>query len=240
MLEITNLSKFYGKKKVLDQIHLSLPLHQTSIFLGQSGCGKSTLLRQIIGLEKPDEGSVSVDGISPHQIVGRQKSIVFGYVTQKPSLFPHLSAYKNMSIVTRLHGWSPEQAKERVDELCELTRVPSSLLQKYPSQLSGGQAQRLNLLRALLMNPPYLLLDEPLSALDPINRSYLQRDLHDIFCSLKKTVLFVTHDLQEAKKLGSRIYLMKEGKIEQEGDFQEIKQNPKSEFVREFVHAQSL
>lgn len=240
MIRVSDVKKLYHKRLVLNSISLNLESGKSSILLGQSGCGKSTLLRLIIGLEALDSGSIQLEGQPLHSYSRKQLAHLIGYVTQKPSLFPHLTAMENMRLVGRVQKWSASQLEDRLRELCPLCRVPETLLVKYPAELSGGQLQRLNLLRALILNPPYLLLDEPLSALDPINRSSLQRDLREIFQSLKKTVVFVTHDLKEAAFLGDRIFLMREGQIEQEGSFDEIKERPQSDFVKEFVNAQSL
>ena len=161
-----------------------------------------------------------------------------GYVIQDGGLFPHLTARGNVTLMARYIGWSEEKVAARIHELSELTQFPEDGLDRYPAQLSGGQRQRVSLMRALMLDPEVLLLDEPLGALDPMIRAELQRDLAEIFRSLGKTVVLVTHDLPEAGFFGDRVVLLREGTIVQSGAFPDLVSRPASPFVEAFVQAQ--
>jgi osmoprotectant transport system ATP-binding protein len=181
---------------------------------------------------------VSVDGeaLKADRLLELRRKI--GYVIQDGGLFPHLTAYENVALVGREAGRSDQEIRERVNELAELTQIPSAALTRYPREISGGQRQRVGIVRALFLDPPILLLDEPMGALDPITRSQLQRELKALFQSLKKTVLLVTHDLFEASYLADRILLLNHGKVAQAGTLEEMTQNPADDFVRLFVSTQ--
>jgi len=161
-----------------------------------------------------------------------------GYVIQEGGLFPHLTAYQNISLMARYLKWNKDRIEKRVTELTQLTQFPSEGLSRFPSQLSGGQQQRVSLMRALILDPVLLLLDEPLGSLDPMIRSELQTDLKHIFQTLGKTVILVTHDIGEAGFLGDTIILLREGKIIQQGSLAELVQNPVDPFVTQFINAQ--
>nr|VFK30832.1 MAG: osmoprotectant transport system ATP-binding protein [Candidatus Kentron sp. MB]VFK34384.1 MAG: osmoprotectant transport system ATP-binding protein [Candidatus Kentron sp. MB]VFK76489.1 MAG: osmoprotectant transport system ATP-binding protein [Candidatus Kentron sp. MB] len=239
MLQLTNISKTYGRTIALQSIDLSIPTSQTTILLGQSGCGKSTLLRIINGLVEPDSGgSVLFEGarIEPKQIMDIRHRM--GYVIQEGGLFPHLTAYENTVLMARYLDWPQDRMEERVTELARLTRLPIELLHRFPTQLSGGQRQRVSLMRALMLDPDVLLLDEPLGALDPVIRAELQTDLKNIFKALGKTVVIVTHDIGEAGFLGDIIVLLRDGKIVQKGHFSEFIHAPADPFVTQFINAQ--
>nr|VFJ92149.1 MAG: osmoprotectant transport system ATP-binding protein [Candidatus Kentron sp. LFY] len=239
MLQLTNISKTYGDAVVLKAIHLSIVPGKTTILLGQSGSGKSTLLRIMNGLVRPDDGGmVLLDDvpIGARNILGIRHKM--GYVIQEGGLFPHLTAYRNIVLMARYLGWSQDRLDERVAELARLTRLPSEILGRFPAQLSGGQRQRVSLMRALMLDPDLLLLDEPLAALDPMIRHGLQTDLKDIFQSLKKTVIMVTHDISEAGFLGDTIVLLRDGRIVQRGSLRELVDTPVDPFVTQFINAQ--
>ena len=238
MIAIQNVSKLYGQTTVLAGISLTVPAGTTLSLIGPSGCGKSTLLRIVMGLITADEGQVAIDSevMTPqNRLALRQR---MGYVIQSGGLFPHLTAHDNLTLVTRYLGWHVDQENQRIGELCDLTGIDETLLARRPGKLSGGQAQRVSLMRALMLDPPVLLMDEPLGAIDPLVRYELQNDLRSIFRKLSKTVLLVTHDLGEAAFLGDRIALMQEGQVIQDGPVRELLHNPATAFVEQFVTAQ--
>src|SRR2546429_4897141 len=239
LVKLIDVSNRYGHAAALHPTNLSIERGKTTVLIGPSGCGKSTLLRLIIRLIEPDSGRIDFAGepISPDNIDSLRRRI--GYVIQEGGLFPHLAARANVLLMARHVGKSQEQMQNRLRELCELTRFSGNLLSRYPVELSGGQRQRVSLMRALMLSPELLLLDEPLGALDPLVRAALQKDLKEIFGRLGQTALFVTHDLAEAAYLGDEIVLMNEGRIVQQGSLAELQQNPATDFVSEFINAQS-
>ena len=238
MFELRGVSKLYDGVAAVRHIDLNIPAGRTTVLIGPSGCGKSTLLRLMSGLIRPDEGRVTFDGaeIRPDNVLGVRRRI--GYVIQEGGLFPHLSGARNVSIVAGYLGWDRAEIAARLDELAELVRLEPALLQRLPYELSGGQRQRVGLMRALMLDPPALLLDEPLGALDSIVRRELQDDLKAIFRRLGKTVVFVTHDLNEAAYFGDEVVLLRDGQIAQRGRPDELLSSPCDEFVRRFVNAQ--
>jgi osmoprotectant transport system ATP-binding protein len=238
MILVQGISKSYGGIPVLESISHLFQQDQTHVILGSSGCGKSTLLRIVMGITSPDHGSVWIDhqqltAQSQRQIVERM-----GYVTQEGGLFPHLTARDNIVLKASLLKWPTPRIYERVTELTNLMKLSPSLLQKFPAELSSGQRQRVSLMRALMLDPPILLLDEPLGALDPIVRNSLQSELKGLFDRLNKTVILVTHDLSEATFLGDTIILMNHGTMVQKGRFQDFVRRPTTAFVTEFINAQ--
>lgn len=210
----------------------------TTVLLGPSGCGKSTLLRMVIGLLQPDAGEVRVLGSPMRPDTAESLRRRMGYVIQDGGLFPHLTALENLALLPRHLGWSDAKIRARAESLCALTRLPEELLARYPSALSGGQRQRVALMRALMTDPELLLLDEPLGALDPLVRAELQRDLKEVFASLKKTVLMVTHDLGEASHFADDVVLLREGRVAQRGPLGELEAAPADAFVGRFLAAQ--
>lgn len=242
MIELRDISKRFDSKTVLERIDLTFDPHQTHVLLGSSGCGKSTLLRIIMGLIWPDTGQVVVNGTQLTHKTRNHLIRQIGYVIQEGGLFPHLNAEENAilpaKVMAKKDGWNPARIHTRLSELAALVDLEPSLLKRYPTELSGGQRQRVGLMRALMLDPPFLLLDEPLSALDPIVRSALRAQLKAIFNRLRKTVLLVTHDLDEAAFLGDTITLMHNGKIEQYGSLSDLTLKPASSFVSEFINAQ--
>jgi osmoprotectant transport system ATP-binding protein len=238
VIELRAVRKRYGEREVLAPTSLTLTSAATTVLIGPSGCGKSTLLRIVLGLIKPDAGTVLIDGqtVSVANIESVRHRI--GYVIQDGGLFPHLSAQDNVALLARYLGWDEPRIQARIAALCALTQLEPALLKRYPSQLSGGQRQRVGLMRALMLDPPILLLDEPLGALDPLVRSDLQRQLKAIFAQLKKTVVLVTHDMNEAAFLGDAIVLMRAGEVVQQGSVDDFLKRPASPFVSEFIGAQ--
>ncbi len=218
-------------------IDLAVHRGETVALLGESGSGKSTLLRLLLGLLRPDEGEVRFAGepVRGDDPAFRRR---VGYVVQGGGLFPHLSAADNAALVARHLRWEPARIARRLGELATLARLPLDALSRLPRELSGGQAQRVSLVRALFLDPELLLLDEPLGALDPLTRADLQADLRRAFEDLGKTVVFVTHDLAEAAFFSSRLVLLREGRVAQEGSFGDLAGSPAEPFVARFVGAQ--
>ena len=237
-MELTGVSKAYNGVAVLSPLDLEIPAGRTTVLIGPSGCGKSTLLRLMIGLIRPDTGAVRFEGteLTPESAPRLRRRM--GYVIQDGGLFPHLTARHNVTIMARHLAWIAGRIDSRLVELAELTRFPVDALERYPAQLSGGQRQRVSLMRALMLDPELILLDEPLGALDPMIRADLQTDLREIFRSLAKTVVLVTHDLGEAGFLGEEILLLREGRIVQRGSLKEMIRSPAEPFVTQFVNAQ--
>jgi osmoprotectant transport system ATP-binding protein len=228
MISLRDVTKRYGTHDAVSRVTLSVDAGETCALIGPSGCGKSTLIRLMNGLITPTSGSASVDGSDP---VGAR--IKMGYVIQEGGLFPHLTAGKNVSLMAGHLG-----RKVDLPHLAEIAKLPVNLLDQYPSELSGGQRQRVSLMRALALDPPILLLDEPLGALDPMIRAELQRDLRQLFRSMNKTVVLVTHDLAEAAYLSQRIILMRAGQVLQDGSLSELQNRPSDPFVSEFIAVQ--
>jgi osmoprotectant transport system ATP-binding protein len=238
VLEIQNAVVSFAGRRVLGPIDLTVPAGVDTVIIGPSGCGKSTLLRLLNGLVRPDEGEVRFDDQpvdSANVLTVRQRS---GYVIQDGGLFPHLTARGNTALIARHLGWRREKIDARVAELAALVRLPTDLLDRYPVQLSGGQRQRVGIMRALMLDPEVLLLDEPLGALDPIVRSELQEDLREVFRSLGKTVVMVTHDIGEAWYFGDVMVLLRDGEIVQQGQLEDLRDRPSDPFVTRFLNAQ--
>ena len=238
MLELNGVTKTFGGVPALQPTDLIVQPGRTTVLIGPSGCGKSTLLRLMIGLIRPDSGSVRMNGteVTPASALTLRRRI--GYVIQDGGLFPHLTARGNVALMARYLGWTEERIARRLTELAELTQFPRDGLDRFPVQLSGGQKQRVALMRALLLNPDVLLMDEPLGALDPMIRSELQSDLRQIFQTLGKTVVMVTHDIGEAGFFGDVIVLLRAGLIVQQGTLEELVRSPADPFVTQFINAQ--
>ena len=238
MFDLQGVGKKFGDTWALYPLDFRLPPGETTVLIGPSGCGKSTLLRLLAGLLHADVGTIRFDGqpVTPESLPAIRRRM--GYVIQDGGLFPHLTARQNVELMPRHLRKPAGPLAERVAELSELTRLPAETLARYPAELSGGQRQRVSLMRALVLDPDVLLLDEPLGALDPMIRFDLQNDLAAIFERLKKTVLLVTHDLDEAAFFARQVVLMREGKIVQRGEARELIAHPADEFVNRFVTAQ--
>ena len=235
MLELEGVAHRFGRLGPLD---LRIAEGETLAILGPSGAGKTTLLRLLLGLLAPDQGTVRFRGEDVRTLDPAELRRRIGYVVQGGGLFPHLTAEGNVTLVARWLGWPDMRIAKRLDELLHLARLPEAALRQYPAQLSGGQAQRVGLLRALMLDPEVLLLDEPLGALDPVTRFDLQADLRTAFEQLRKTVVLVTHDLGEAAFFAHRIAPLHDGRIAQEGTFEQLARTPADPYVARFVHAQ--
>src|SRR5207237_8706830 len=218
-------------------VDLAIEEGSTTALIGPSGAGKSTLLRLFNGLLSPTAGEVRFRGASLRNADLPQIRRQIGYVVQGGGLFPHLDAESNVALVARWLRWEPRRVDARIEELASIVRLPRDALRRFPSQLSGGQAQRVSLMRALMLDPAVLLLDEPLGALDPMTRFDLQQDLRDAFARLGKTVVMVTHDLAEAAFLAGNAVLLRDGRIVQQGPVEELARAPADEFVARFVQA---
>ena len=235
MIDIRALTKRYGDTWALRGIDLQVPKGELCVLLGPSGCGKSTLLKLINGLLVPTGGEVFIDGRSSRDIPPAQLRRGIGYVVQSVGLFPHYTVARNIALVPGLLKWPREQIRRRSEELLDLIGLPAEFTDKYPHELSGGEAQRVGVARALAADPPILLMDEPFGSVDPLNRERLQRAFLSIQKTLKKTVVFVTHDVREAMLLGDRIVLMQEGKILREGRPIDYLRGPGDDFSRAFL-----
>ena len=236
MIEFKNVTKKYDKKTILNNINFTIQDGEFVVFIGESGCGKTTTLRMINRLIKPNKGNIYIDGrdIAEEDPVKLRRSI--GYVIQQIGLFPNMTIAQNISVVPKLLKYSKEKCNEIVHELLEMVNLPyDEYAHKYPSELSGGQQQRIGVLRALAASPPIVLMDEPFGALDPITRSSLQEDMKTLQKKLKKTIIFVTHDMDEALYLADRIVFMDEGKIVQMAEPDEMLAKPANNLVKSFL-----
>ena len=241
MIEIDGVTKSYGDRRVVDSLSLTVPDGEFCVLLGSSGCGKSTTLRMINRLISVDVGSIRVAGEDVANVPAEVLRRRIGYAIQSIGLFPHWTIEDNIATVPRLLKWPAARVRERVTELLELLRLdPGSYRGKYPHQLSGGEQQRIGVARALAADPELLLMDEPFAAVDPITRDTLQAELAHIHRATRKTIVFVTHDIEEALRLATRIAVMHEGRIIQLGSPLEIVEHPASDFVKDFVGRQGL
>jgi osmoprotectant transport system ATP-binding protein len=238
MLELRGVSKSFGQAEVVRGLDLTIPPRKTTVLLGPSGCGKSTLLRLMIGLVQLDAGTVHIQDTKLTQDNALALRRRVGYVIQDGGVFPHLTAEGNITLMARYLGWNEGAIAKRVEELIELTRFPRDGVRRFPAELSGGQARRVALMRALMLDPDVILMDEPLGALDPMIRADLQNDLREIFRRLGKTVVLVTHDIGEAGFLGDSIILLRGGRIVQRGTLKDLVAAPADEFVTQFINAQ--
>ncbi|MDQ0429645.1 osmoprotectant transport system ATP-binding protein [Planomicrobium stackebrandtii] len=242
MIRFENVTKrFPDGTEALKDISLVLPTHELTAIIGPSGCGKTTLMKMINKLEKPTAGSIYIDEkpINGMDEVQLRRSI--GYVIQRIGLFPHMTISDNVALVPKLLEWPKTKKEERVRELLELVGLdPAIYMDRYPLELSGGQQQRVGVVRALAGDPNIVLMDEPFSALDPISREQLQDELRNLQQTIKKTIVFVTHDMDEALKIADSIIVMRGGQVEQTGTPQELVDNPVNEFVRNFIGVERI
>ncbi len=238
MIHLHKTSKMFGSEVALQPTDLEIPSHKTTVLIGPSGSGKSTILRIISGLIEPTAGWVEINGKKLTRDTVPEFCHQMGYVIQSGDLFPHLTARQNILLVAQELRLPSQGMTARLKELCVLTKFPHTLLDRYPVELSGGEQRRVSLMRALMLKPDILLLDEPLGALDPMVRAALVRDLKSLFERLNTTVILVTHDLVEAARLGDFVVLLKSGRIVQQGAFAEFSLCPADAFVCEFFNAQ--
>jgi osmoprotectant transport system ATP-binding protein len=240
VIELNRVTKIYpgAAQPAVDSVSLTVPQGEICVFIGPSGCGKTTLMRLINRLIPLTSGSISVDGKNIMTLNAIELRRHIGYVIQQVGLFPHMTVRDNIATVPKLLGWTKAKIDERVDELLGLVNLdPKEFCDRYPRQLSGGQAQRIGVARAMAANPTTMLMDEPFGAIDPINREVLQDEFLRIQAKLKKTIIFVTHDINEAIKMGQRVVLLQDGQLVQAGLPDELLNRPANEFVKSFVGA---
>ncbi|EYB69505.1 ABC transporter [Deinococcus phoenicis] len=236
MIELQHLERRYGDAYAVRDLNLKFPEGELTALLGPSGCGKTTTLRMINRLTEPSAGRVLLGGRDTRDLRPEELRRGLGYVIQQIGLFPHLTVAQNVATVPELLGWDRRRTARRVDDLLELVGLdPAVYRAKKPGELSGGQAQRVGVARALAADPPVLLMDEPFGALDPLARDRLQDAFKDIQQRLRKTVVLVTHDIDEALRLGDRIALMHAGTLAQFGTPDDLIHRPASPFVRHFL-----
>lgn len=233
---LRKVSKSYNGFEVLRNLSFRVKEGETLVLIGTSGCGKTTTLKMINRLIEPSKGIIEIDGkdISSYDVIDLRRNI--GYVIQSIGLFPHMTVGENISIVPKLQKWPKEKIDLRINNLLEMINLePEDYRDRYPAELSGGQQQRIGVARALAADPPIILMDEPFGALDPITREGLQNEFLLITRKIEKTIIFVTHDIFEAVKIGDRLALMDKGRIIQIGTPKEIIEKPRNKFVLDFL-----
>src|SRR5438132_3920312 len=243
VIRLENVTKqFPGGSNAVRNLTLEIPDAQTCVLIGPSGCGKTTTLRMINRLIDPDSGRILVDGVDTRGVDPAALRLKMGYVIQQTGLFPHMTIGDNVGTVPRLWKWDKRRIDKRIDDLLDLVGLaPSEYRDRYPHQLSGGQRQRVGFARALAADPPVLLMDEPFGAVDRITRERLQQEFISIQRSVRKTVVFVTHDIDEAVIVGDRICLLKmQAQVAQYDTPERILTQPASEYVAEFLGRERL
>ena len=238
MIEIAHLSKRFTASgpPAVDDLSLSIGEGEICVLIGPSGCGKTTTMRMINRMIEPDSGTIEIGGRDARALDPVELRRSIGYVIQQVGLFPHLTIAENVATVPRLLRWDASRIERRVDELLALVRMePSEYRNRYPRELSGGQKQRVGVARALAADPPVLLMDEPFGAIDPITRGRLQDEFLRILREIGKTIVFVTHDIDEALYMGTRIAILRDGRLMQYDTPSAILAHPADEFVAQFV-----
>ena len=236
MIELRNVTKRYPGLVAVDDLSFQVAEGEFCVLIGPSGCGKSTTLRMINRLVPATTGSILIHGKSIEDSKPEELRRNIGYAIQSVGLFPHMTVADNISVVPGLLKWPGSKIDKRVDELLDLFELdPAEYRQKYPAQLSGGEAQRVGVARALAADPPILLMDEPFGAIDPITREALQIEFARIQKDLEKTIVFVTHDIDEAIRLATRIVILKDGKLIQHDTPENVMTGPADRFVTEFI-----
>ncbi|PGY14225.1 osmoprotectant transport system ATP-binding protein [Bacillus sp. OV166] len=236
MIEFKNIVKKYRTKTIINPFSLEIEAGQLVVFIGPSGCGKTTLLKMINKLIQPTSGKIYVNGTDISTINPIELRRNIGYVIQNTGLFPHMSIKENLELIPKLKGEDPTAIAQKTGELLELVGLdPKEFLHRFPKELSGGQQQRIGVARAFSTNSDIILMDEPFSALDPVTRSSLQDELFQMQKELNKTIIFVTHDMDEAIKIADKICILKDGDILQYDTPENILKNPANDFVEEFI-----
>jgi osmoprotectant transport system ATP-binding protein len=237
-LELRKVTKRYpgASEPAVDELSLEVPAGEICVLVGPSGCGKTTAMRMVNRMIEPTSGEILLDGRDVRDRPPAELRRGIGYVIQQIGLFPHRTVGENIATVCRLSGWSAERTRARIDELLELVWLDVELRDRYPAQLSGGQRQRVGVARALAVDPPLMLMDEPFGAIDSIARARLQNEFLRLQAQLRKTIVFVTHDIDEAIKMGDRIAVMRKGGVlAQYATPAELLLHPHGEFVAQFV-----
>ncbi|GAB3910315.1 ABC transporter ATP-binding protein [Mucilaginibacter boryungensis] len=240
MIKVKQLSKHYKGLKAVDDISFEVTQGESMVLLGTSGCGKTTTLKMLNRLIEPTSGEIWIGNKNILQQHPETLRRGIGYVLQNTGLFPHYTIAENIAVVPKLLGWEEAKTNHRINELMEKLHLDANILQSYPGQLSGGQQQRVGLARALVADPPVLLMDEPFGALDNVTRTKIQSEFKQLDELTRKTIIMVTHDVQEAFELGDRICLMDKGTIIQIGTPAELLFNPANDFVKDFLQGQRL
>lgn len=235
MIEFKNVTKTYGNKKAVDNVDIKIETGSFVCFIGTSGSGKTTTMRMINRMIDPSRGTILIDGedIQKTNEVALRRRI--GYVIQQIGLMPHMSIYENIVMVPKLLKWDETTMREKAETLMKRVDLPMELLDAYPSELSGGMQQRVGVIRALAADQDIILMDEPFGALDPITRDALQRLVKQLQRDMNKTIIFVTHDMDEALALSDKIVVMDHGKVVQQGSPKDILTSPANDFVRNLV-----
>ena len=240
MIRLDNLTKVFDTPKgavtAADHISMEVPSGEICILLGPSGCGKTTSLKMINRIIRPTSGKVFINGEDTSSLDTQALRRNIGYVIQQIGLFPNMTIEENITVVPKLLGWDKAKYRERAREMMRMIALePDAFLKRYPSELSGGQQQRIGVARALAADPPVMLMDEPFGAIDPINRAVIQDEFLKMQQDLKKTIMFVSHDIDEAIKMGDRIAIFRTGKLVQYSEPDELLAAPKNDFVESFL-----
>ena len=241
MIEFRHVSKDFHGKVVLSDISMEIPTGELTVLIGPSGCGKTTTLKMINRLLSPSSGEIWIDGKNIETLDKVQLRRRIGYVIQQGGLFPHMTIRENIEIIARLAKGDPQAISRKTDQLMEMVDLdPAEYLDRYPTELSGGQQQRIGVIRALANDPEVVLFDEPFSALDPVTRSSLQDELVSMHEKMGKTMVFVTHDMDEAIKIADRICIMRNGHILQFDTPEQILKHPADDFIASFVGTERI
>ncbi|ERG67566.1 MULTISPECIES: ABC transporter ATP-binding protein [Exiguobacterium] len=236
MIEFKQVKKTFKQTTVLKEMNLTINKGELVVFIGPSGCGKTTSLKMINRLIEPTEGTIIVNGQDTRKMDPIELRRQMGYVIQQTGLFPHMTIRENIQLIASLEGHAEQDMDARTEHLLRMVGLdPDQFIDRYPSELSGGQQQRIGFARALMNDPEVILMDEPFSALDPVTRNDLQEELFNLQEEVKKTIVFVTHDMDEAIKLADRICIMRDGEIVQFDTPEQILRNPKDEYVESFI-----
>ncbi|XCA83950.1 ABC transporter ATP-binding protein [Exiguobacterium mexicanum] len=236
MIEFKQVQKTFKNTTVLKEMNLTINKGELVVFIGPSGCGKTTSLKMINRLIEPTEGTIIVNGQDTRKMDPIELRRQMGYVIQQTGLFPHMTIRENIQLIASLEGHAEQDMDARTEHLLRMVGLdPDQFINRYPSELSGGQQQRIGFARALMNDPEVILMDEPFSALDPVTRNDLQEELFNLQEEVKKTIVFVTHDMDEAIKLADRICIMRDGEIVQFDTPEQILRNPKDEYVESFI-----
>jgi osmoprotectant transport system ATP-binding protein len=241
LVKFTAVTKRYADSIAVNNLNLHIRDNEFVVLIGPSGCGKTTTLKMVNRLINPTSGTIEVGGKNIQDLNPVDLRRGIGYVIQQIGLFPNMTIAQNVDVVPRLLGWDKARRQKRVEELLSMVGMdPAVYMNRYPTELSGGQQQRIGVLRALAAEPPLILMDEPFGALDPITRESLQDELKKLQNELHKTVIFVTHDIDEALKLADRIVIMKDGVVIQDASPEQLLRNPANDFVASFIGKKRL